>query len=373
MTSIKLLETVVSLSVQLMLLLALLTVLSRRVTSAVSRERYLTGGLLLICCVTLAGFALPHLRLLSPERTDSLLLAVNTTAFERAGQILLIVWSIGATVTLIRLAIAITSASQFVNAASPVTWDREGLRELWDFEIERVDIPGRHAPQLLISERSTGPACWQFHQPLVVFHPRILEQCPLPQLRMMIRHELVHLSRQHPVQLFLQRLVETVFWFHPGVWRMSEELSKSREMACDELSIESAEDATTYLRSLLAVGAFRQHDMELPDDVLAFRKGRDWVGERAGEIAARPWEHIRERIAPRLVVTLASAAMIAVSVHVPLSADTSRRALWSPWPDWSARALHSIGLNVRDYEPHRYALPEHDHHGPVMPDDYESL
>lgn len=371
MTSLQVLEAVLSLSIQLVILVSILNVMSRRIRSAVSRERLLTIGMIAICLSTLAVFAFPHVRLLSSGWLNSILIAVDTDAFARLELGLLIVWAAGAAITIVKLSVAIVMASLFVRAARPATTQREGLNELWLSELSRVKIPGRHEPQLLVSEHSTGPACWQFHWPLIIFHPRILEQCPLPQLQMMIRHEMVHLARQHPFQLFLQRLVAVVFWFHPVVWRLSEELSKVREMACDEMSIESSVDAATYLRSLLTVGAFRQNDMELPDELLAFRKGRDWVGERAGQITARPWEHAREKIPLQIVITLVSATLITLCVRVPLSPEISRDELWSPWPDWSAQALHAVGFNVRDYEPHGYRLPGHEHHFQVLPDDYD--
>ena len=372
MKSIQLLEAIASLSIQLFVFVALLRALQARITSSVSRERLWTTGLILICLSTIVVMALPHLRLWPNGILNSLLVAIDTTAFDRLGNAVLIIWLLGAVATLTKLSLSITSAAGFVARSTPANLSRSGVSDLWQEELQKTPVPGRHHPQLLTSSRSTGPACWQFHKPVIVLPPAILAHCPLAELRMMIRHELIHLSRQHPIQLFLQRLLEIVFWFHPSAWRFSEELSKSREMACDELCIESTADARAYLRSLLTLTSFRQNGMELPDELLAFRKGRDWVGERAGEISARSWENEPgESLWRPTVAVIVSAVLITFCIRLPLDQETSRKELWSPWPEWSAQTLQAAGIDVRDYEPHRYRLNRNEHHNAVLPGRYE--
>ena len=369
MQTIQLLEAITSISAQLLVFVAILHVLQKHIRSSVARESLWTTALILNCISTLAVFAIPHLRLWPEEPVDSLLIATDTAAFNRLGTAILIIWLTGMLATFGKLSLSLASAARFVSRSSPADISRPGLAELWHEEIQKTPVPGRHAPQLLSSPHSTGPACWQFHKPVIILPPAILTYCPLPELRMMIRHELVHLSRQHPIQLFLQRLLEIAFWFHPSMWRFTEELSKSREMACDEVCIESAVDAKSYLRSLLTLSAFRQNGMRLPDELLAFRKGRDWVGERAGEISARPWENLQQSMLAPHLLAIVACTMLTICMRLPLDQNTSREEMWSPWPEWSARVLHAAGIDVRDYEPHRYRLDQNRHHNAVIPCD----
>ncbi|EMI16503.1 peptidase M56 BlaR1 [Rhodopirellula maiorica SM1] len=37
-------------------------------------------------------------------------------------------------------------------------------------------------------------------------------------------------------------------------------------------------------------------------------------------------------------------------VWLPTNAMASQRTHWSPWPTWTANALHQIDVNVRDFE-----------------------
>jgi hypothetical protein len=47
---------------------------------------------------------------------------------------------------------------------------------------------------------------------------------------------------------------------------------------------------------------------------------------------------------------LALISVVCLTIWLPLNPHASRRANWSPWPEWSARALGASGIEVRDYE-----------------------
>jgi bla regulator protein BlaR1 len=66
-----------------------------------------------------------------------------------------------------------------------------------------------------------------------------------------LRHEMLHVFRRDNLAMAMHMLVETVFWFHPMVWRMECRLIEERERACDEAVIEAGTDAEVYADSIL--------------------------------------------------------------------------------------------------------------------------
>jgi hypothetical protein len=65
-------------------------------------------------------------------------------------------------------------------------------------------------------------------------------------------------------------------------------------------------------------------------------------------------ESLDHSVAPanmwRLALAIILALAICFLVWLPINPQASRRAAWSPWPNWSAQALEASGLRVRDYE-----------------------
>ena len=95
-----------------------------------------------------------------------------------------------------------------------------------------------------------SPFCWQLHRPAIVV-PDLLLDFPVEEQRAVLNHELVHLSAQHPLRLFLQRIVEALFWFHPLVWWSSRQAAAAREFRCDAQAVDSQQEVAVYLQSLL--------------------------------------------------------------------------------------------------------------------------
>ena len=68
-----------------------------------------------------------------------------------------------------------------------------------------------------------------------------------------IIHELTHIRRFDLWVILLQRLVETVLFFHPAVWWISQRLSHERELCCDADALRSMSSPVTYATGLRQV------------------------------------------------------------------------------------------------------------------------
>ncbi len=376
MSPIQVLEVVVSLSIQIALLVGLTSLLARRnSTSGVLTERLWTTCLIVVCAVIPAVLALPSLRLMPAAWLNNVLTSTGTLAFRRLAWGLIAIWGTGAGLAFFALLAGWCRTARFLkHDVEPVDPQAEDVTDVWKFETAQTRTNGPSDPVLLVSRLVSGPFCWQFHRPLVVLPESVLE-FPRVELALMIRHELIHLSRQHPLQLFLQKLLDVVFWFHPMVRHLSRQLDRSRELLCDQLAIADSVEAHAYLSSLLRLAEGRTNGSGQHEGTLEFlSRRRSWIQDRVAAIADSQWQR-RTVAGGRLRQTLifVAALLLCPVLRIPIETGTSRTELLSPWPQWSADALHSLGIDVRDYEPDWFSTPQHEHHIPIMPDDYHQV
>lgn len=81
------------------------------------------------------------------------------------------------------------------------------------------------------------PACW-----LTEMTPEVLEA--------VVAHELAHVRRWDLWVNLLQRLVETLLFYHPAVWWVSRRVRLEREMCCDELAVSATGERVAYATAL---------------------------------------------------------------------------------------------------------------------------
>jgi len=73
------------------------------------------------------------------------------------------------------------------------------------------------------------------------------------ELRVVLLHEFAHLRRWDDWTNLLQKLVRTIFFFHPAVWWIERRLSLEREMACDEAVLAETENPQAYAECLVSL------------------------------------------------------------------------------------------------------------------------
>ncbi|MCA9017358.1 MAG: M56 family metallopeptidase, partial [Planctomycetaceae bacterium] len=225
------------------------------------------------------------------------------------------------------------------------------------------DTPLKQRLRLLTSTRLMTPFCSQFHHPYIVL-PEYLLGFDQQKLNFIIRHELEHLKTGHPLQLFLQRLVEVVFWFHPMVWWASQQSALSREFACDDAAIESPAEIAMYLRTLLTIIEYGASQADETHTPLAFSRGKSLTAKRARRLTQIAKNNSKAGRASVSGVTASCSLFIAAifigCVWVPVDVLASPRASWSPWPTWTAGALHDFGFSVHDFDAYNGRIELHE-------------
>jgi beta-lactamase regulating signal transducer with metallopeptidase domain len=84
---------------------------------------------------------------------------------------------------------------------------------------------------------------------------------PLDMLEAVIAHELAHLGRMDLWANFLQRIVETLFFYHPAVWWLSRRLRIERELCSDELAVTVTGERLVYAQTLAHLADVRRADV----------------------------------------------------------------------------------------------------------------
>lgn len=95
-------------------------------------------------------------------------------------------------------------------------------------------------------------------RPAILVPTSALAQLSPPQLDAIIAHELAHIRRHDYLINVCQNLVETVLFFHPAVWWLSNRIRLEREQCCDDAAVAVCRDRVSYARALVALEESRQ-------------------------------------------------------------------------------------------------------------------
>ena len=154
------------------------------------------------------------------------------------------------------------------------------------------------------------------------------------------------------------------FWFHPMVWWASQQSALCREFACDEAAIQTPQEVAQYLRTLLMIIEFNASQPGDTQTPLAFGRGQSMIASRARRLTQIAQNHLPHR---RISVSGSTAAigmllatLLIALIWLPVDVLASPRANWSPWPSWSAEALHDFGVSVHDFETYNGRMEIHE-------------
>jgi bla regulator protein BlaR1 len=345
-------ELFVSLTLQCTILLTVTLFMTRWQKNHQTRDLLWSSCHAMILLLCAIGLLLPHLRLwvINGRLTQILTAASGWSA------LIMVIWSVGALLMTAGITMALIQSSRLVMSSEPV---ERSLRE----RIGAV-VPAEFT--IAVHPDIQTPFCWQFHRPAIVLPEYVLE-FPEDELSAILRHEAGHLRFGHPFRLFLKRLVEVIFWFHPLVWAMSRRAALQREIVSDEAAAGNREEATVLLRSLWRIAETQERrgarSLALPAG-LAFAERGQMLQIRINELVGRSTSQSAVAgYSPYPPMMLVACGVVCTSLWVPLTPGATPRSWFSPWPENSASLLRVFGISVRDYEIDATLLREQNHGG----------
>ncbi|MFM8878631.1 MAG: M56 family metallopeptidase, partial [Verrucomicrobiota bacterium] len=132
---------------------------------------------------------------------------------------------------------------------------------------------------MLLTATQQGPALCGLFRPVILLPRGLIDQLDAQALRLVLRHELIHLARRDLGWNLLQVCVQIVWWWHPLVWFANARIRALREAAVDEaVMLEPGSD--DYPATLVAVARTCAVPSRMP---MAFL----WILESGGRLETR--------------------------------------------------------------------------------------
>lgn len=113
-----------------------------------------------------------------------------------------------------------------------------------------------------VCERIAAPVLVGIVRPMILLPPSALTGWSPDEIEMVLLHELAHVRRWDNLVNLVQRIVESLLFFHPAVWLVSTWVRREREACCDAVVVRHTERPQAYAEMLVALAA------QLPRSVL---------------------------------------------------------------------------------------------------------
>ena len=124
--------------------------------------------------------------------------------------------------------------------------------------------------ELLESAAVEVPTVIGWLRPVVLLPMASLSGLSTQQIEMVLAHELAHIRRHDFIVNLMQSVVETLLFYHPAVWWISQRIRVEREHCCDDLAVDVFGDPLQYARALTR---FEELRMSAAQSVVAANGG----------------------------------------------------------------------------------------------------
>lgn len=167
-------------------------------------------------------------------------------------QLIVTVWLIGVGLSSLRLFAATAWVYRTVRQSQPVPVE---MQQMAARLAQRLGL--RRVPRIGVSSAVSEPLALQWFRPLVLLPVSWLTDVPPALLEAVLAHELAHIRRHDLWVNLLQRIVETLGFFHPCVWWVSRQIRLERELCCDADAVRATGQPVLYAQALETVARQR--------------------------------------------------------------------------------------------------------------------
>jgi beta-lactamase regulating signal transducer with metallopeptidase domain len=215
-------------------------------------------------------------------------------------------WLAGVLLLSVRLLTGYVSAQRFkVRETRPVAeqWE-ETLHSL----CRRFGVP--RPVRILESALVQVPTAVGWLRPVILLPASAIVGLTPSQLEAIIAHELAHIRRHDYLVNILQRMIETLLFYHPAVWWVSRQVRIEREYCCDDLAVAACGDAMLYARALAEM-----EEMRAAEPQMAVAANGGPLLDRIRRLAGIPEPHSNGSAGPLagLIALLSIIALVASS------------------------------------------------------------
>ena len=134
-----------------------------------------------------------------------------------------------------------------------------------------IQLRVRRSVQLLESTLVHVPAVVGLFRPVILLPTTVLTGLTPQQIKSILAHELAHIRRHDYLANLVQTAIETLLFYHPAAWWLSDRIRQERENCCDDLAAAACADRVEYAGALAAMEELR--GVGAPHLALAARGG----------------------------------------------------------------------------------------------------
>ncbi|HJQ80743.1 MAG TPA: M56 family metallopeptidase, partial [Lacipirellulaceae bacterium] len=161
------------------------------------------------------------------------------------------IWFLGTPLTLVLLATGIVGTKRLRLASQPVA--AGPLTEMSSRLAKSLRVGQR--VMIATCDRVCAPVLVGILRPMILLPPAALTGWSPDEIEMVLLHELAHVRRWDNLVNLLQRLVESLLFFHPVVWMVSTWMRRDRESCCDAIVVTCTRRPHAYAELLVALAA----------------------------------------------------------------------------------------------------------------------
>jgi hypothetical protein len=121
--------------------------------------------------------------------------------------------------------------------------------------IERMHVS--RSVRLLATDRVDSPSVIGWLRPVILAPVGVLCGLAPEQVEALLAHELAHVRRHDYLVNVLQGIAESLLFYHPAVWWISNQIRAEREHCCDDLAVAASGDVLVYARALAELESMR--------------------------------------------------------------------------------------------------------------------
>lgn len=187
----------------------------------------------------------------APPQKDTT--SVTASFWPRLVNIALAIWLVGLLLFVLKLLAGFTATNLLTRRADKFA--DPALVELFASLLVEVNL--KSTVRLLRSERTSMPIVYGILRPAVLL-PAEAETWSEERQRMVLLHELTHVTRRDCLTQLLAQMTCAFYWFNPFVWFAARRLRVEREQACDDYVLSIGTKPSDYANHLLEIARSMQ-------------------------------------------------------------------------------------------------------------------
>ena len=157
------------------------------------------------------------------------------------------IWLIGMIFFLLKLVSGLVYIERLKNQA--VAIQESKWNNIFEELMNQVSIS--KPVRLCESQIAKSPMTVGFFKPLILVPASLLSGLEAQTIQAIIAHELAHIQRKDYLMNIAQVITESVLYYHPAVWWISEKIRTERENCCDDFAVKLCNSEMDYAKSLL--------------------------------------------------------------------------------------------------------------------------